>query len=406
MEELIESKNTHMEHLEDEIFNKGVNGAREAINSLRNLRDMLAGHEKRHINATVKWDGAPAIFAGIDPQDGRFFVAKKGLFNVNPQMFKTSADIKKSLSGDLAKKFQIALTEFSKLGIKNGVVYQGDLMFTKGDLKAETIDNEKYITFHPNTIVYAVPVKSKLGARIAKARIGVVCHTTYTGSDIRDMKASFGKDIVNKLKNVPSVWQDDATYRDVSGTATFDAAETARVTAVLSEAGKIFRTIDASLINMIANDDDLKMQVKAHNNTYVRAGVPFPNVRDHVKGLHNHISNWFQKKIDGVKTEAAKKKWEAKKKEVLGKVMAKPKALMDIYRLMNALVEAKHMIIDKMNQASEINVFLRTRNGWKITNQEGFVAIDHLAGNAIKLVDRLEFSRANFSDDVLKGWQK
>ena len=79
---IIESKNTHMEHIEDLIFNDGVDGARQAINFLRDLRNSLAGHGKSKINMTVKWDGAPAIFAGVDPADKKLFVAKKGLFNV------------------------------------------------------------------------------------------------------------------------------------------------------------------------------------------------------------------------------------------------------------------------------------------------------------------------------------
>jgi len=172
MIELTEQKNTHMEHIEDMIFNDGVDGARLAINSLRNLRDMLAGKSDSKVNATVKWDGAPAIFAGIDPADGQFFVAKKGLFNVNPKLYKTQSDIDKDLSGELAAKFTVALREFAKLGIKKGV-YQGDLLFTSGDLSVVTIDGEKHYSFQPNTIVYTVPVRSSLGAQLAKAKIGI-----------------------------------------------------------------------------------------------------------------------------------------------------------------------------------------------------------------------------------------
>ena len=75
-------KNLHLEHLEDEIINYGVDGGPEpAINFLRSLRDMLSGSSRSSINMTVKWDGAPAIFAGKDPEDGKFFVAKKSVFN-------------------------------------------------------------------------------------------------------------------------------------------------------------------------------------------------------------------------------------------------------------------------------------------------------------------------------------
>jgi hypothetical protein len=198
-------KNLHMEHLEDMVFNEGVKGTRDAINTLRNVRDMLAGHSKSRVNITTKWDGAPAIFAGVDPEDDKFFVAKKGIFNKNPQTFKSIEDINNGgLAGELKDKFTLAFNEFSKLGIKSGV-YQGDLMFSKSDLQKETIDGEDYLTFQPNTIVYAVPIASSLAKKIRKANIGVVWHTTYDGPSLPEMKASFGKDIVKNFKDIPSV---------------------------------------------------------------------------------------------------------------------------------------------------------------------------------------------------------
>ena len=209
---LIEQKNTHMEHLEDLMFNDGVDGTRQAINFLQDLRDMLAGSSTSKVNTTVKWDGAPAIFAGVDPADGKFFVAKKGLFNKNPDMYKSTSDMGK-LSGDLKAKFIVALREFKKLGFRKGAVYQGDLMFSGQDIKTQTIDGIKYYTFHPNTIVYAVPVDSPLGKQIKAAKIGVVWHTTYTGSKIENMRASFGKSITKKLRNSRGVWMADAKYK-------------------------------------------------------------------------------------------------------------------------------------------------------------------------------------------------
>src|SRR6056300_1352467 len=216
---ITESKNVHMEHLEDLVFNEGVNGTRKAINFLQDLRDMLAGNSKSKMTATVKWDGAPAIFAGVDPRDGKFFVAKKGVFNVQPLLYKTQSEIRsaKELSPDLKRKFGIALSEFKKLGI-TGVI-QGDLLYTKSDLKKAKIDDEDYITFHPNTIVYALPVGSDIAKKALKAKIGVIWHTKYTGDRLADMKADFTANIVGGLKKSASVFMDNATYRDVSGTA-------------------------------------------------------------------------------------------------------------------------------------------------------------------------------------------
>ena len=210
-------KNLHLEHLEDQILNYGVSGGRAAINFLQSLRDMLSGSSRSSTNMTFKWDGAPAIFAGIDPEDGKFFVSKKSVFNVSPKLYKTSAEIDADLSGALNEKFKVALAELSKLGIKG--VLQGDLMYTD-DISKETIEGVSYYTFQPNTIVYAVPVDSDLGKIMNTAKIGVVWHTTYTGSALQDMKASFGVNI-SKLTRTSSVWMDDASYKDVSGRATF-----------------------------------------------------------------------------------------------------------------------------------------------------------------------------------------
>jgi hypothetical protein len=402
---IAEQKNTHMPHVEDLVFDQGVEGARRAINFLRDLRDMLAGKATSKIATTVKWDGAPAIFMGIDPRDKKFFIAKKGVFNKEPKVYKTAAEIDADTSGDLAAKLKVALAEFSKLGIKSGV-YQGDLMFTKGDVKTETIDGQKYSVFHPNTIAYAVPYSSDLGAKIRAANIGVVWHTVYTGASFESMTAAFGKDIVKTFKQVPSIWQDDANYKDYSGTATFTNAETAELTNILSNAGKVFQSIPAVTLNAFMQDE-LNAAVNTYNNSKIRAGQRITNTRNHVTGLYHFIHDRYQKEIDKLKTEKAKAGREEKRKEVLKFFANHPQEeIIKIFDLVNLLSSAKQMVIDKMNQAGHISTFLRTAKGFKVTGVEGFVAIDHMSGGAVKIVDRLEFSNANFSPEIIKGWQK
>lgn len=402
---IVEQKNTHMTHVEDLVFDGGVDGTRKAINFLRDLRDMLAGNTTNKITATVKWDGAPAIFAGIDPTDGKFFVAKKGVFNKNPKVYKTAAEIDADTSGDLAAKLKVALVEFKKLGIKSGVV-QGDLMFTN-DKKVVTIDGVKCVTFHPNTIVYAVPVNTPLAAQITRAKIGVVWHTTYTGKSFEEMTASFDKPIVSKMNKVPSIWMDDATYKDYSGTATFTASETAVLTNILSNAGKMFQSIPPATLNAIKNDDELNMAVNTYNNSKVRAGETISNTRVHVVGLFNYIHDKYQKEIEKRATDKGKSAQEEKRKRVLKFFTVHDQVeIIKIFDLVNLLAAAKLMIVNKMNEAGHISTFLRTINGYKITGVEGFVAIDHMTGGAVKIVDRMEFSKSNFSPDVIKGWQR
>ena len=400
-----EEKNTHMEHIEDLVFDGGVDGTRQAIFFMRDLRDMLSGHTKSKVTATVKWDGAPAIFAGIDPSDGKFFVAKKGVFNKNQKVYKTASEIDADTSGDLASKLKVALVELKKLGIKSGV-YQGDLMFTD-DLKKETIDGEEYTTFHPNTILYAVPYNTPLAKKIRTAKIGIVWHTTYTGDSFETMSASFGKSIVQHMKKSSTVWMDDANYKDYSGVATFTAAETMELNGILTQLGVKFQAMSAAALNGISNDPDLLLLVHTYNNSKIKANAPVTNVSEHVTGLFNYIYDKYQGEIESRKTEKGKSAQEEKRKKIM-KFFADhdKKEIEGIFELSNLLVAAKQMIIAKMNQAGHISTFIKTTDGFKVTGVEGFVVIDHLKGGAVKLVDRMEFSKANFSADVIHGWQK
>ena len=402
---ITEEKNTHMEHLEDAVLNAGVKGARDAINLLRNLRDMLAGSSDSAVDITVKWDGAPAIFAGIDPTDGKFFVAKKGIFNKNPKIYKTEDEVKADTSGDLAKKLSLTLKYLPELGITQGV-YQGDLLYSRSDLKKQTVDGEKMVTFHPNTIMYAVPFASELGRTIRQSQIGIVWHTTYTGDSFENMSASFGKNIASKFKNSKNVWSVDAMFQDVSGNATFTKKETSRITKLLSDAGKIFRKLDAKTLNGISDNPELLQKVKTHYNTKVRKGERITNVSAHVRDLVNYITEFYGKEAEKRKTPEGKAKQTDKRDEILSFFSnSNKKNLENIFTMMNYIIVAKEIIVDKLDQASNIGTFLRTSKGFEVTAPEGYVGIDR-KGSALKLVNRMEFSRANFSSDVIKGWEK
>ena len=383
-----------------------MKGTRDAINLLRSLRDMLAGHADKPVNVTVKWDGAPAVFAGIDPTDGKFFVAKKGIFNKNPKVYKTAAEVDADTSGDLAAKLKLALKHLPELGITHGV-YQGDFLYAKSDLRKENIDGESLVTFHPNTIVYAVPIRSDLGRTIINSKIGIVWHTTYTGESFETMKASFGKNIATKFKQTKNVWSVDATFHDVSGNATFTDKETAQITSLLSQAGKIFQRLDAKTLNGISDNPELLQKVKTHYNTKVRAGERITNVSAHVRDLVNYIAEFYGKEAEKRKTPAGKAAQHTKRDEILKFFSnANKRNLENIFTMMNYIIVAKEIIINKLNQASNVGTFLKTTSGFKVTAPEGYVGIDHTSGGALKLVNRMEFSRANFSDDIIKGWQR
>ena len=401
-------KNLHLEHLEDEILNYGVDGGRAAINFLRSLRDMLAGNVRSSINMTVKWDGAPAIFAGIDPEDGKFFVAKKSVFNVNPKLYKSIKEIDDDLSGTLNSKFKVALSEFSKLGIKD--VLQGDLMFTDDDVETSKIDGVSYFTFQPNTIVYAVPVDSDMGNQIKRAKIGIVWHTTYTGKELQSMKASFGANI-SGLKKSSSIWMDDATYKDVSGRATMTDKETQKVTASLSNTGSTFKKINAVQLKKFLNLQDSMTgaiagaSLKTYNNSKVRAGEIIKNPKQHAQGYVKWVEMSIQKQIDKVKSDKGKDKYTSMQKEYVREVSKHTNNLVQIITFQNYLVDAKSQIVNKLNSVKGLtDTFIKTANGFKVTNPEGYVAIDRVSSGAVKLVDRMEFSFNNFT--AVKAWDK
>jgi len=402
---LVEQQNTHMEHLEDSILNAGVDGAREAINFLRSLRDMLSGSSKSKVDVTVKWDGAPAIFAGKDPADKKFFVAKKGIFNKNPMIYKTYKDIDNDIAkGDLNTKMKLALKHLPALNI-TGVV-QGDFLYAKKDLRKTTIDGESYITFHPNTIVYAIPEKSKLARQILGSQIGVVWHTTYRGRSFETMSASFGKEIASKLSKNKNVWSVDALYKDVSGNATMTETETDAINAILSKAGKKFTEINKETFQGISDNEELSARAKVFTNVKVRAGETIDDTDKFVSELMTYLYDFYQAQIDKLKTEKGKARKEEKRKEVMAYFSNTDKSqIVALFDLYNLIAEAKLLVIKQMDKAKTVGTFFKTADGYQVTGEEGFVAIDKIGTkNAVKLVDRMKFSRANFDDAYIKGW--
>ena len=398
---LKEQKNTHMTHIEDKVVYGGVNGTRQAIMALRSLRDMLGG--KHAGSVSVKWDGAPAIFAGTDPRDGKFFVAKKGIFNKNPKVYKTPADVDADTSGDLASKLKLALKHLPELGIKG--IIQGDFLYGPGDLKTSKIGGDTYVTFHPNTIVYAVPTGSQAAKEIKAKKLGIVWHTTYTGKTFETLRATYGVN-VSQMKNSRNVWSQDAMLRDMTN-YTMSKKETEEVNAYLSMAGKIFNQISSSTLKQIETNQMLAQHIETHTNSYVRSGDLPPNPKSRVNALIRFISQKYQKEIDKRKTEKGKGAQQKKLDDLLKFFSNDNKKSLELmFELQKNIVLAKLKLINTLNKLSNVNTFIKTTKGYRTTGPEGYVAIDKLGGDAVKIVDRMEFSYNNFSPDILKGWDK
>jgi hypothetical protein len=399
------AKNSHMMHIEDSVLYGGVKGVRAVIDTLREVRDTMGGTGAAAI--TTKFDGAPAIFFGYDPSDGEFFVAKKGVFKKDPKLYKSDADIDADVGGKggLPDLFKIALKELPKLGLKksDGVI-QGDVMFTKNTKKVEDIDGKKHITFHPNTLVYAVPTDTPLGKKIKAADFGVVIHTQYSGKSFESMSASFNVDGV-KTKKAPSVWIQTANIDNVSDAVQFTDSDYKALTSSFSVAGKLFQKISGSVLKKLEANQPYAQLLEQYNNTLVRKGEKVGNTKAHAKGFINWISARIQKDIDSKKSATGKARAAEKGQKTLDFYASIEKDLSKLYDLQNALVVAKSLVINKLDSISSLKKFILKKDGYHATNDEGFVAINSSTGNAVKLVDRLTFSSNNFSADVIKSWQ-
>ena len=393
-------KNTHLEHLEDDIINRGSDGGRNAISFLKSVRNMLAGSASGRVNMSVKWDGAPAIIAGRNPENGKFFVGTKSVFNKTPKINYTPGDIARNHSGPVAAKLLVCLRELKRLGITG--IYQGDLLFTKGDTKVANIDGERMITFTPNTITYAVPVSSSLGRKIIRARLGIVFHTYYTGKTMSSMSAGFGT--ISGKSGSTAVYLASAGYTDTSGSSTFTSGELSRFDGLIRMAeGSLLKA--APLLDVMKSNDSLSVgfRLKAFFNYYIKNSKG--NSMAKVKVLQDMFREYYDQiltaEISDRKTTRGKEKYIKAKKDGLTFIDRNRSALYFAIASHVSLGNAKNFLIQKLSQIQSIGHFIRTPNGYRVTNPEGFVAVDKKAG-AVKLVDRLEFSRANFT--MPKGW--
>ena len=406
MDFLIEDKNTHLEHLEDDIINNGFDGGKNAIAFLESLKDMLAGNSKGKLNVTTKWDGAPAIVCGPSPENGKFFVGTKSVFNKTPKVNYTIQDIRNNHDGPVANILRECLEYLSGIGMKE--ILQGDLMFTSSGKKTTTYKDgsgksEQMISFQPNTIVYMVPENTPFGKKIARSKLGIVFHTTYKGSSFDKMKAKFGAN-VSKLRRTPNVWFDDASYKDVSGNATMTIGETQQLQKIINQANGSLKQGKEMLnkIKIEKNTLSVGVQLKTYLNSFIRAATDLPSTKETANKFREYYQEKTQKEIDGVKTDKAKEKYQTIQDTGLKFIDDHNESVYMACATYKSLQRAKKVIIDKLNKAKSIGTFKREGNGLKVTNPEGYVAVDK-KGKAVKLVDRLEFSIQNFT--AAKNWE-
>lgn len=397
------AKNTHLEHLEDDILNHGSDGGKNAIAFLRELKSMLSEPQSQ-VRITTKWDGAPAIICGIHPEYNTFFVGTKSVFaKTEPKVCFASADVDYYYpnGGQLSEKLKACLEHLPKLGIKG--VIQGDLLFTN-DKSVTTISGTRNITFQPNTIVYAVPVGTELSSKIERAKVGIVFHTTYSGSTLSDMSAGFGVNI-DGFNNTPDVYAATANFNDATGVATLNITETAKLNSLINRAEGSLKQA-SKFLDILTHTGESKFLMstlfKQFFNTYIRQGKKFGSAKEVGANFAKYYSVLMDKEVATKKTQKTKDKYLKIKMDGLKFIKMNERPIYFTVASYMNIVESKNYIIRKLEKVNDFGTFLRTENGYRVTAPEGFVAIK--SGRALKLVDRLEFSRANFTAD--KNWDK
>ncbi len=394
------AKNTHLEHLEDDIVIQGKKGGINAIRMLRELGKMLT-EPNSSMRVTTKWDGAPAIICGIDPGTGYFFVGTKSVFNkVAPKICVTESQIDDFYTGGVVTILKECLKYLPSLGI-TGVV-QGDFLFTESSKSNRVFGGDPCISFQPNTITYAVQTGTPVGDMVDKAKIGIVFHTSYTGESLSNMNAVFGSPKINPTTDVAVF---SSTFTDASDVAKMGISELQTYTAAVNKAEGSLRQASAFL-NLITEQGEgrfmMNMLFKQYMNGLVRQGIEITDAQKTADRFVDFYKSKLDQEILTKKTPAGKTKYIKIQIDGLTflKVNSRP-LYFTVASYMN-LISAKEIIISRLEKVKDIKTFLKTETGYEVTAPEGFVAIS--SGSVLKLVRRKEFSRANFT--AAKDWEK
>ena len=393
------SKNTHLEHLEDDILNNGSAGGKNAINFLNSLGKMLTGPSSSSINVTTKWDGAPAVVCGTNPENGEFFVGTKSVFNINnPKICYSDEQVDFYYdAGELNKKLKACLKYLPSLNLTG--ILQGDLLYTT-DKTVGQVNGESCVVFQPNTITYAIPSTSPLGAKVKASSLGIVFHTKYTGATMSELSATFG---VKTPASSATVHVFSSNFTDATGASQFTAAEKTAYNAAVNRASGSLKQASAFLDILKDTGQGkfmLAVMFKQFFNSYIRTGTSLTNTKAVTANFANYYQQALTKQINSVKTASAKGKWEKVQADGLKFIKTYNRAIyMTVASYLN-LISAKNMVVKKLSKVQDIGTFIRTDDGYRVTAPEGFVAIK--SGTSLKLVDRMEFSKSNFT--VAKNW--
>jgi len=399
--------NKHLTHLEELILTDQKDGAVRAINYLEALTEILDSNTPRAVNATVKYDGAPAVILGADP-NGKFFVGSKSVLNKIPKMNYSVNDIKRNHAAapGLVDKLVQTFLHFKNLRFDSA--YQGDFLFDDEIKEVNDIDGEEHVIFKPNTIVYAVPTASEEGQRILNSQIGVVFHTEYDATldqegYVRFSTKKFGVDVTN-LNPGPRVYVKDAYFENDAGYITLTDEETKNVNFLIGVARENLLSMDFNKLT-----DKLLANLNTYINTEIRTGEFLSDTAASFERFVQWFTGRIDKKIATLKSSTGQEKALKNKEQLLSLIQDASQDIYTVFEFQKAVKQCKDIFIQKYNNMMrEVGMknYLFSPNGdLVVTDPEGYVAID-ATGNAVKFVDRLEFSRANFAIDKDSKFKK
>jgi len=389
VEATTEEKLTHLEHPEDHIIKSGEAGFHHAFNTLKTTAEALQGHNTG-TQLMTKFDGAPSIVFGRNPENNKFFVASKSAFNKNPKINYTTADVEKNHghAPGLVSKLKAALKYLPKVSPPVGV-FQGDFLYNKADQDVTEHGNNYH--FKPQLIDYSAPKNSKQGRQIKNAQIGFAVHTGYEGRNLTDMKANYTPD-TSGFKTDPAVhlhtW--NTTVKPTKETA-YTSAEHDAFKKEMNAAGEAFKNSDRHNVFGLARDPDMQEHLNTYINRTVREGKA-PTVQ----GLAQHIKERHTKAIAGYKTEKRQLAQQAQMNTELNRLKTDAPAVTQLLTMHQHLQNAKNALMPALERADQTG-YGYSINGAK-TGPEGFVAVTK-ENRPTKLINRGTggFSQANLN---------
>lgn len=365
----------HLDHIEDHIFDGGHAGMSHIAGVLDDSLNFLSGTKKGSTRFTVKYDGAPAVVFGINPDNHRFFVASKAAFNKNPKLNYSASDIDKNHSNSpgLAAKLKQALEHLPSIMPAHGGVYQGDLMYGPEDL----VSDKNTYSFTPNVITYSTGKQSPHGKRIADSKIGIVVHTQYHGDRMANLKADFNVD-QNRFNHSSTV----NTISPEITRGSIELADRKRFERNLRDATDLYRGLDDDFFNVVkGHEDTLKMYINACVRTSSKPSA---------SGYQQYIVDRLSREQNELKTQKALDRKAAAADLMITHVENHSEQFDTLFKLHGKIQAAKDALTTALSKSQDF----RTSIGGNPVKHEGIVAIR--GGNVSKLVDRAEYSRANF----------